>query len=138
DELAGQLRQIASTAKQGIKSLDETVWAINPSNDTLPDVIDYLGHFVMQSVRAAGIKCELDLPDNPPPLTIPSEVRHNLFLAVKEAVNNVIRHAQATSVTLAITLRDNAMVISIADDGRGFDKCGSEAGQDGLKNMRQR
>ena len=140
DEVNAQLRQIATTARQGIKSLDETVWAINPRNDTLIDVIDYLGHFVVQSVRSAGMKCALDLPDNPPAsVVVPSEIRHNLFLAVKEAVNNAIRHAQATRVTLAIVLRDGVMTITIADDGRGFDAThNGEAGQDGLANMRQR
>ena len=137
-ELDQQLRQIASTARMGIKSLDETVWAINPRNDTLPDVIDYLAQFVMESLRAADIRCQLDLPDHPPEMNIPSEVRHSLFLAVKEAVNNVIRHAQASSVSLAIALAGDTMVITIADNGRGFDSTVCQSGQDGLRNINQR
>src|SRR5207249_11558451 len=119
-EVTGQLRQIAATAKQGIKSLDETVWAINPRNDTLADMIDYLGEFVVQSVRAAGIRCELSLPDHPPTLAVPSEVRHNLFLAVKEAVNNSLRHALANKVALKISLQAQMIEICVADDGIGF------------------
>ena len=144
DELDSQLGQIAATARQGIKSLDETVWAINPRNDTLPDVIDYLGQFVVQSVRSAGIHCQLDLPDHPPSLPVPSEVRHSLFLAVKEAVNNVLRHARASNVALTIALSGEEMTITVADDGRGFDSANGhagqngEAGQDGLRNMKQR
>jgi signal transduction histidine kinase/ligand-binding sensor domain-containing protein len=141
DEFESQLKQIAGTAKQGIKSLDETVWAINPRNDTLPDVIDYLGQFVMQSVRSAGIRCELDLPDNPPPVPVASEVRHNLFLAVKEAVNNALRHARPNRVTLAIAVAQQQMIITIADDGIGFDpklNGNGRSGHDGLANMKQR
>ncbi|HEV3415195.1 MAG TPA: two-component regulator propeller domain-containing protein [Pirellulales bacterium] len=144
DELDSQLRQIAATARQGIKSLDETVWAINPRNDTLPDVIDYLGQFAVQSVRSAGIHCRLDLPDHPPALPVPAEVRHSLFLAVKEAVNNVLRHAGASNVALTIALCGEEITITVADDGRGFDSANGhagqngEAGQDGLRNMKQR
>jgi signal transduction histidine kinase len=140
EELDGQLRQIAVTAKQGVKSLDETVWAINPRNDTLPDLIDYVGNFVVQSLRAAGLKCELDLPEQPPTLQVPSEVRHALFLVVKEAMNNVIRHAQANRVRLSITIANNAVALVIADDGRGGcpTNGNGHAGQDGLRNMQQR
>jgi signal transduction histidine kinase/ligand-binding sensor domain-containing protein len=143
DELTGQLKQIAATAKQGIKSLDETVWAINPRNDTLPDVVDYLGEFVVQSVRAAGMRCELDLPDHPPVIPVPSEVRHNLFLAVKEAVNNSLRHANAGKVILKLTTEAQTIQICVADDGIGFDPDrihhhNGDGQHDGLRNMRQR
>ena len=112
-------------------------------NDTLPDVIDYLGEFVVQSVRAAGIRCELNLPDRPPSIAVPSEVRHNLFLAVKEAVNNALRHAEAGKVTLAITVDGHTIRICIADDGRGFDPASihshnGDGQHDGLRNMQQR
>ncbi len=136
--IEGRLQQIVSTARQGIRSLDETVWAINPRNDTLADLIDYIGHFVMQSLRAADIKCRLELPDNPPDRMIPSEIRHSLFLVVKEAVNNVIRHAHASKVTLTITIADEVLSMIIVDDGCGFFFKESEPGQDGLINMSQR
>jgi signal transduction histidine kinase/ligand-binding sensor domain-containing protein len=138
DELESHLQHIASTARLGIKSLDETVWAINPRNDTLADLIDYLGQFVMESLRSANIKCQLDLPDRPPSLTVPTEVRHSLFLAVKETVNNVLRHAQATAVALSIALADDDMTITIADNGRGFEAAPGQPGQDGLHNISQR
>src|SRR6185369_3389393 len=118
EELEGQLRQIAATAKQGVKSLDETVWAINPRNDTVPDLIDYIGNFVMSSLRSAGTKCELDLPEHPPALQVPSEARHALFLVVKEAVNNILRHANATHVKLSIAVLNDALSIIIADNGK--------------------
>jgi signal transduction histidine kinase/ligand-binding sensor domain-containing protein len=139
EELQVHLRQIASTAKQGMRSLDETVWAINPRNDTLADLIDYVGQFVVESLRAAEIRCHLNLPDHPPQRTIPSEARHHLFLAVKEAINNVLRHAHASEVTLGITLSGDAMTIQIGDNGRGFVVGATpESTQDGVRNMNQR
>ncbi len=130
--------QIATTAKQQIKSLDETVWAINPNNDTLADLIDYVGQFAVRTLGDANIRCQLDLPDDPPELSMPAEVRHNLFMVVKEALNNVLRHSQATEVVLTVSVDDPAMSIIIADNGRGFAEKPAELGQDGLRNMSQR
>jgi signal transduction histidine kinase/streptogramin lyase len=133
-----QLGQIVTTAKQGLRSLDETVWAINPRNDTLPDLVDYLGHFAMKSLATAHIKCRLDLPDYPPNLAVPADVRHSLFLVVKEAINNIICHANASIVQLTVKVTDDALAIVIEDDGQGFAFGESAPGQDGLLNMRKR
>jgi len=133
-----QLEQIASTARQGIKSLDETVWAINPRNDTLADLINYITHFVVQSLQPARIQWEMDLPEQTPALTIPSEVRHALFLVVKEAINNILRHAQADRVCLRITNSWDGIAIQIRDNGKGFVVTPGDASQDGLRNMNQR
>ena len=107
-------------------------------NDTLADLIDYIGHFVMQSLRAAQIKWELDLPERTPELVVPSEVRHALFLVVKEAVNNILRHAGANKVSLSITNSWDVIAIRIADNGRGFAIVAGDPCQDGLRNMNQR
>jgi signal transduction histidine kinase/ligand-binding sensor domain-containing protein len=132
------VRQIATTAKQQMKSLDETVWAINPRNDTLADLIDYISSFAVQSLRDAGVKCQVDLPDQPPDVPVPSEVRHSLFLAVKEAINNVLRHSQASEVAIIINVDNGNLSIVIADNGRGFAPVPAQLGQDGLRNMDQR
>jgi len=138
DEVTGHVRQVASTAKQQIKALDETVWAINPRNDTVPDLIDYIAHFAVESLRAVGIECILDLPDDPPDLPVPSENRHHLFLVVKEAINNVMRHSQAREVRMRITVSCDGIAIEISDIGRGFVSAPGGPGQDGLRNMEQR
>jgi signal transduction histidine kinase/ligand-binding sensor domain-containing protein len=138
EKVGGRVKQIASTAKQQIKSLDETVWAINPRNDTVADLIDYIAHFAVESLRDAGVECHLDLPDDPPEWVVPSEVRHSLFLAVKEAINNALRHAQATDVWVTIAVSNGSMCIVIADNGRGFTRLPAELGQDGLRNMDRR
>jgi len=137
-ELNDQLHRICSTAQQGIRSLDETVWAINSRNDTLADLIDYIVCFAVESLQTADIKCDLDLPAHPPELVVPSEMRHAVFLIVKEAINNILRHAQATMTRLRISIEDDAVAIMIADDGRGFSRDRREFGQDGLRNMEQR
>lgn len=133
-----RVKQISTTAREGMQSLDETVWAINPRNDTLADLIDYIGQFALELLQSAGIRCYIDLPDHPPARTISSDVRHNLFLAVKEALNNIVRHANASEVRLRVAVDGDALSISIRDDGRGFGQMPDNACADGLRNMRQR
>jgi signal transduction histidine kinase/ligand-binding sensor domain-containing protein len=133
-----RIREISETARQVLKSLDETVWAVNPRNDTLPHLIDYTAQFAMNFLRTAEIACQLDLPDDPPAIPVSAEVRHQVFLAVKEALNNVVRHAHATRVTLHIRLTDSDLVINLSDDGQGFAAAPDDPNADGLRNLQQR
>lgn len=132
------INEISSAARQATDALDEIVWAINPRNDTLPHLINYLGQFTADYMRTAGIRCRVDLPENPPAKSVSAEVRHNIFLAIKESLNNIVRHASATEVSLLILVADNSLSIIIEDDGRGFSDEVKNSGADGLENMRLR
>jgi signal transduction histidine kinase/ligand-binding sensor domain-containing protein len=138
-KMEARIDEISDTAHQVLKSLDETVWAVDPRNDNLPEIISYLAQFAENYFRTAEIACELELPPDPSPTHVSTPVfRHELFLAVKEALTNVVRHAQATQVTFRIRVSANALEIEIIDNGRGFSGAGSDAHADGLRNMRRR
>ncbi len=127
-----------TATRQIIKSLDEIVWAVNPRNDTLPHLIDYLGQFAIEFLARANIRCRVDLPDHPVAWAVSPEARHNLFLAVKEALNNVIRHAGANEVWLRVTATEDLLTLIIEDNGHGFERTESDGFADGLPNMNQR
>ena len=129
---------ISTAAREIIQSLDETVWAVNPHNDTLPHLFNYLSDFAVKFLKVANVRCRLDFPIHPPERIISTEERHNLFLAVKEALNNAVRHAQATEVQLRATVGEESLVLIIEDDGCGFESVAFSPSADGLKNMRQR
>lgn len=138
-EKAGErIQKMASTARQAVKSLDEIVWAVNPRNDTLAHLLDYTGQYAVDYLRAAGVRCLLDVPEHTPQREVPSNVRHNLFLVVKEALQNVVKHAQATAVWLRISATGQGLRVVIEDNGRGFESVTENALTDGLRNMRQR
>ena len=132
------VEKISSTARQVMKSLDEIVWAVNPRNDTLAHLVDYLGQFTLDFLRAPGIRCRLDLPEHPPDLNVPADIRHNLFLAVKEALNNIVKHAEAREVRLGVDVSNGKLRVVVTDDGQGFERPPQDAWADGLRNMRQR
>lgn len=138
DKSMVHVEQISSMARQATDALDEIVWAVNPRNDTLPHLINYLGQFAVEFLRTAGIRCRADLPENPPVKSVSAEVRHNLFLVTKESLNNIVRHAAATEVSLLIFVTDESLSVIIEDNGRGFSGEVSGNGADGLENMRQR
>ena len=137
-ESQGHNEKISQTARQAIKSLDEIVWAVNPRNDTLTQLVDYTGQFALDYLASAGVRCRLDFPEQMPEREVPTDLRHNLFLVVKEALNNVVKHAQAREVSLRLSSTDRRLHIEIEDDGRGFGQSPDAPGADGLRNMRQR
>jgi signal transduction histidine kinase len=121
-----------------IKSVDEIVWAINPRNDNLQYLVDYIVEFSVNFLHAAGIRPRVDLPEQLSEQTVSPEVRHNLFLVVKEALNNVVRHARASEVHFRLTTSPQELEILVQDNGCGFQRPSDSASADGLRNMRQR
>jgi signal transduction histidine kinase len=139
-ELAIHTDKIVTYARGTVQALDEIVWAINPQNDTLDALVGYLNQYAGQFFESTNVRCRLDVPETLSSVVLPTEVRHDLFLVVKEALNNVLKHAQASEVSVAITESPGVLEIAIEDNGRGFDaatSAGSRPG-DGLNNMRKR
>ena len=138
EQAGDHVRQIATMSRQGIRALDEIVWAVNPGNDTLPDLLDYAGQYAVDFLQTAGVRCRVDFPDAPPLHDLPADVRHALFLAVKEALHNIVKHAQATEVWLRVRATETVLRWEIEDNGRGFASEPDNALADGLRNMRER
>src|SRR5262249_52029625 len=96
------------------------------------------GQAAVEFLHAADIRCRADLPASPPEHIISAEARHNLFLAVKEALSNVVRHAHASEVQLQASVTDDCLTLIVKDNGHGFEKVPDDPRADGLRNMRQR
>jgi signal transduction histidine kinase/ligand-binding sensor domain-containing protein len=133
-----RIRKISATARAAVKSLDEIVWAVNPRNDTLAHLLDYAGQFAVDYLATVGIRCRLDFPENIAPRELSTDLRHNLFLVVKESLHNIFKHAGASEVRLRAQVDDDAVQIFIEDNGRGFASTPDNAFSDGLRNMSQR
>ena len=138
DKAAARIGAISTTARQAIKALDEIVWAVNPRNDTPGHLVDYAGQFALDYLRTAGIRCRLDYPEQSPARELSTDLRHNLFLVIKEALHNIVKHAHATEVWLRAAFSDAALDVVVEDNGCGFEQPPDNALADGLRNMRQR
>lgn len=133
-----RIEKMSVTARQAVKSLDEIVWAVNPRNDTLAHLIDYAGQFATSYLRAAGIRCRLDVPDQMPVCEVATDVRHNLFLVIKEALQNIVKHSRATEVWLRVNSAEGKLRVVIEDNGCGFELTSADPWADGLRNMQER
>ncbi len=147
EEAAVQLDRIYETTREMTRAMDEIVWAVNPDHDTLDSLVNYLGKYALDYLGSLGIRCRLDLPVQLPQWLITAEVRHHLFLALKEALHNVVKHAAASEVTVSLTTETRSFTLSAHDNGRGFvpeevdQKPSLETGRtsrNGLINMRKR
>ena len=145
---AAGLGKIYDTARALTRSMDEIVWAICPRHDTLESLATYLEKFAQDWLATVGIRCRLDLPLQFPECHLTSEVRHNVFLAFKEALHNAVKHSGASEVLIRLTLKEKSFELAIEDNGRGFgggEKIktvsaaqGRMASGNGLENMRRR
>jgi signal transduction histidine kinase len=138
------LEKLRATTREAFEALDEIVWAANPKHDSVAGLVTYLREYVPQSLSPAGIPCRLDFASPVPELPLGTEVRHHLFLAVKEALQNVVKHAQATEVSVRLELENGTLALQVKDNGRGFDLDAAalnippSALGNGLDNMRER
>jgi len=138
----GSLEKIHQVALAMTQTMDEIVWAVNPRHDRFDQLAMYLDAYAQEYLDATGLQCSVDFPDFLPPRPLSAQVRHDLFLAFKEALNNLVRHAAAQRVLISLTLRLDGFSLSVEDDGLGFDVSRSEArrtrGGNGLANMQAR
>jgi signal transduction histidine kinase/ligand-binding sensor domain-containing protein len=139
EQLKSRVEKISNFAVRTARSLDEIVWAVNPRNDSFRSLLEYLMQFAREVFEDTPILCRFRITEDLPQSPLPPEMRHNIFLAVKEALTNVLKHSQATEVVLSAQIVAGQLEISIQDDGGGFDPRSLETiGRNGLVNMRQR
>jgi len=140
-QAATQLDRIYSTSRELTRSMDEIVWAVNPQHDTLDSLASYLGNFAQEYLVSINIRCRLEVPLHLPHWPITAEMRHNVFLAFKEALHNTVKHSGAREVSIFLTTEAAGFTLIIRDDGTGFDPDAvpERPGRgNGLKNLHQR
>ena len=137
EKISGRLRAVGEKARSLVTGLDVIVWAVDPKHNSLQSFADYLESYTKELLSASDIVCRFKIPIECGAVTLTGAVRHSLLLAIKEALNNVIRHAAATEVELHVSQTGHSLEIVIADNGRGFDRNSIRRGN-GLTNMRER
>ncbi len=132
------LDDMSEIALRMVTSLDEIVWAVNPRNDTIASLASYFGSYAQRLLNLASISCGLDIAEDLPEQPLDPKIRQEIFFSFKEALNNVVRHAHASQVWLRISVRDQRLIVEVADDGRGLNGHLGAPGSDGIANMNER
>ncbi len=139
-EVEAHATKLAHAADQTVRSLEEIVWAVRPGSDTLQGLVEYIAHFANELFEGNATRCRLDLPHDLPALALPPEVRHNIFLIVKEALTNALKHAAAAEVRVQTKAAGRTLEILVEDNGKGYSPADRPVPEkrNGLGNMRQR
>jgi signal transduction histidine kinase len=132
------LAVLTAHTREAMESLDEAVWTVNPRNDTLSSLAAFLMQHADHYLTPLGIACRIDGPNTWPQITLRAGIRHEVALAFKEALQNIVKHAAASEVEVTLRHEAGRFIIRVADNGRGFSQKTGGPGEDGLLNMRQR
>jgi signal transduction histidine kinase len=139
EQVEAHANKLSQAADQTVRALEEIVWAVRPGSDTLQSLVDYIAHFANELFDGNTTHCRLDLPHDLPALPLPPDMRHNIFLIVKEALTNALKHAGAREVQVHAKVFGRMLEIRVADDGKGFaPEASAEGRRNGLGNMRRR
>jgi signal transduction histidine kinase/ligand-binding sensor domain-containing protein len=138
DKNSASLNQITCSVNETVEKLDEIVWAINPSNDNLKNLIAYISEYAENFFEASEIKCRFSLPETIVEINLTSEKRHHLFLVVKEALNNILKYSKAKRVSISLIIEPLFFKFIIKDDGIGFNPETKSLTGNGIRNMEER
>ncbi len=138
DAPSSRAERIAAIASEAVDDLGEIVWANNPEFDTLEDLVAYLREHAASYFAETEVKVSLDFPETVPARTVTGLFRRHLVLVMKEALQNVTKHANARQVHIRLTLRETGLEWSVRDNGRGLPPENLRPSGNGLANMRHR
>ncbi len=114
------LRNLSDLARQTSVSLSELIWTVKPENDSLPNLANYLCQCADEFFGQTDIRCRFEIPEQLPPIVASADVRQEISLAVKEALNNIAKHSGATEARLAIRVTPDGFMVVVTDNGRGL------------------
>jgi two-component system, NarL family, sensor kinase len=132
-----KMGKIAATARVLVNQMNEIVWSMSTEQDKLEELVAYIRHNVSELLNNVGIDYRFDIPDNIPDWHVSGVQRRNIYLAVKEAVHNSIKHANATLVTIQMDFADG-INIRVRDNGQGLQQASLRKFGNGMKNMKHR
>ena len=137
-DLGTQVNKISVTANDLVDKMSHIVWAMNPQNDSLDNLMAYMREFASDLFDDTGIRLSIHFPDDETGIRLNQETRRNVFMVVKESLNNVLKHARANVVSLKLSHTLKQVQIVITDDGKGFETGNTRRFGNGLINMKKR
>ena len=138
-DLRGGLGELASCTRRLSGELEGVVWTVSPKNNQWNRLASYIRQFALSFFADTPIACTVDGVDGAPSASLAPEVQHHLLAILKEALNNTLKHARATRVSITLAFDARRMTLRIVDDGAGFDPVAMENSErNGLTNLRVR
>ena len=133
-----QLNRICEEAREILSSVDEILWAMNPRRDTLHDFASFVCGYAQEFLKPTHIQCLFEVDPEMSVAAFDLPLRRSLLMAIKETLNNAVKHSEATELLLQIHLQGQRLIVVVRDNGKGFDSGASKSGGNGLINLAQR
>jgi signal transduction histidine kinase len=133
-----EIDKISTFANELLDKMNAIIWSMSSANDTFENTTAYVRSYAQEYFENTGINCVIHLPDPIPYAVISGKIRRNIFLVVKEALNNIVKHSGATQVTITVIAEGKTLKMFIHDNGRGIDLDNLRRFGNGLKNMKKR
>ncbi len=132
------LMAIRDTCQEATFGITSIIWALNDKNDTTQGLIAHIRRFVMEYLQETPVKCTFEIPEDLPESIIRAEIKRNVYLCVREALNNLVKYSDSRSACISIDLTENMLRLKIRDNGKGFNIDKVKAESNGLENMKKR
>ena len=129
---------IATSARKLVQTMSEIIWALNPQNDTLENLIAYIREQSYQYFESLEMQFDIEFPDEVPAVNLSNTERRNLYLVTREALNNALKHAAATTIQLKMEITKRNGCFIVTDNGKGMNLKKMKADSNGLVNMKKR
>ena len=133
-----ELEKISNSANDLLSKMNTIIWTMKSSNDSLASLVAYIRAHALEYFENTPISCVVNVPKNIPDIEMTGEKRRSIFLSVKEALNNVLKHSQASTVNIDITIQNKELNILVSDDGIGINHEKLHQFGNGLSNMKRR
>jgi signal transduction histidine kinase len=133
-----EIEKISSAANELLNKMNAIIWSMSSSNDSLGNMIAYIRSYALEYFEDTGINCKINIPEKLPNIQVIGEIRRNVFLVVKEALNNILKHAKATEVSINLIRVEDELTLFIQDNGIGINMDNLRQFGNGLKNMKKR
>jgi signal transduction histidine kinase len=133
-----EIEKISSSANELLTKMNAIIWSMSSSNDSLGNMVAYIRSYTLEYFEGTGITCNVSIPEDLPNIVVTGEIRRNVFLVVKEALHNILKHSKATVVTITLEKVPDGLKLYIHDNGVGIDFEKLRQFGNGLKNMKKR
>jgi len=133
-----EIEKISSSANELLNKMNAIIWSMSSSNDSLGNMIAYIRSYALEYFEDSGVNCRINIPENLPNIEVIGEIRRNVFLVVKEALNNILKHSKATEVEITLERNGDELSLYIQDNGIGINLNSLRQFGNGLKNMKKR
>ncbi len=137
NKIESLLNEIGNDSRNLIGSMSDIVWTVNPQNDSFDNITIRMKDYTSKVMELNEIDYDIVIDQGLSSLSLPMDFRRNLFMIYKEGISNIIKHANATKVEIKLFRERNKLVLSIQDNGKGFDVNSSSSGN-GLQNIKER